>query len=650
MRKNMVIAILLAVLITGMGCMRIVIETEAQHPTQRFYSGTKELFLAPRDLVMGLGTASVGSVASGSASDTAKGIFIGLPLSIVFITAFIVDIPLEIALDTLFLPVDGVFYTQYVSNPPLDKYLYDNDLEGMKTALEKGADPNAIHPLFIKKEPVIVTAFKKQNEAIFELLLEYGATIPFSILEVFDLNSAKMLRRAFKDGCPKELLEKDSSKYVVSKWIRFHLGRWNRAPRDADALVDILMLLMENGFPPVCEGEESGIHGKKTSLDVVLENLAMETLAKDRLVAAMRAYGAKRYCELHNQAPPSGHLNTDSLKIDAMFQPVIDILEESNRAGLFVLKDSYPGVDGPVLVIDKPLVEEPCFPDFKRKLYYRSTIRIHRRVSKTEWSERTETLDVPSWYRIVLTPPGKRLPSRRPNGMPTECGFWEAWYTLPTCELYVEHTMSCGDYPDRDLLRICLLAMGLDDNRELTRCILFAPEKVDKSIMDLLKWPAARKYNESNLLDDLAWMNKSREEFKGEFAITDKERRWLSKATKTLAAIGISAEWSKFGPNTSYAFSTYRDMAKITSEECPYAPRPDEIVAIIAPLGYYSPAHQPFSHEGKNYWNRSSRPCVFPSVGNSKGAWKGSVFLFYGDSVSEKRLEEVFQALETLKK
>ena len=81
MHKNITIAILLAFLVMGTGCMRIASETgrTAPHPTQRFYSGTKLLFGMPRNLALGLGVASVGRIGSTSPSDVLGGMFIGLP-------------------------------------------------------------------------------------------------------------------------------------------------------------------------------------------------------------------------------------------------------------------------------------------------------------------------------------------------------------------------------------------------------------------------------------------------------------------------------------------------------------------------------------------------------------------------------------------
>ena len=123
----------------------------------------------------------------------------------------------------------------------------------------------------------------------------------------------------------------------------------------------------------------------------------------------------------------------------------------------------------------------------------------------------------------------------------------------------------------------------------------------------------------------------------------------FSKAAKPLAQIGITAEWHVLESNYRYAFSTHRDLSKITTYDLPLALRPDEIVAFIVPDN--AALNQPFSHDGKNYWNRTSRPYDFPSYGylrKYKRHWKGGIHLFYGDAVTEKRLEEVFKALEKL--
>ena len=52
-----------------------------------------------------------------------------LPISL--LPLIVVDLPLELVVDIICLPVDLIHYAQYCSNPPLDKYLRENDLKGL---------------------------------------------------------------------------------------------------------------------------------------------------------------------------------------------------------------------------------------------------------------------------------------------------------------------------------------------------------------------------------------------------------------------------------------------------------------------------------------------------------------------------------------
>jgi hypothetical protein len=403
---------------------------------------------------------------------------------------------------------------------------------------------------------------------------------------------------------------------------------------------------MELGFPPHEWHEgEGGNPDNKTPLDVVMENDAMETAAKDRLIAAMRAHGAKTYSETHNLEPSVKRLKTDGLSISPIFQPVVDILKESKKADLFSLSDSYPGVDGPVLVIDSPRVEM-----FKGEQNLRMNINFRRRISRTEWSDPPEILEVPAMYRIVLTPPGRRLPSRRPQGMPTERGFWEAWYTLPTCEMYIEHAMHGGDHPDRDLLKICLLSVEHNDKRELLRRLVYAQSEVEPSIMEHLKWPAATKYGDKSVLDRLQW--KGADNGKA-FEMSESERKWLANTTKVLAYIGVTAEWRKavgfLSSYTTYAFSTHRNLGKTTPEVLPLAPHPDEIAVVLMPKVPKEIANVYVGRSGSDYWNASYGQFTYKS--NSKymkgGRIPGIIFVFYGDSVPQERVEQIIKTIQT---
>ena len=314
MRKSIAISLLFLILFTGTGCVRLFCECERSgpqlsYPPERFYYGTREqprLFSICYDEYLRKLKYHTHLLDFGDVLNASFGT--------VFIMVLAVDFPLEVVLDTLILPVDAMLYVCYNASPPLDKYIYDNDIEGLRKRLEKGADPNAITPWFREKKPMAFIAFKKGKEDCFRLLLEHGAKIPFEILQIHDVGKIGMLRLVFKDGCPKELLENNEAKYVISDWIKFskysYLALPDHPAADDKAFADILTMLLELGFPPnewksgsppyeLNSGRSGYTSNNLTPLDFVLQNKAMATEAKDRLVAAMRAHGAKTYNELH---------------------------------------------------------------------------------------------------------------------------------------------------------------------------------------------------------------------------------------------------------------------------------------------------------------------------------------------------------------
>ncbi len=82
-------------------------------------------------------------------------------------TLFVLDFPLEIAADTIILPVDLWLYGYYCRNHPLDRHLYSNDLEGLEKKLKKGVSPNVISPWFMKRQPLLCQAYWNHNETAY---------------------------------------------------------------------------------------------------------------------------------------------------------------------------------------------------------------------------------------------------------------------------------------------------------------------------------------------------------------------------------------------------------------------------------------------------------------------------------------------------
>ena len=168
------------------------------------------------------------------------------------------------------------------------------------------------------------------------MLLNYGAKVPIELLQGeanLDDYTYRILQRVFRNGCPKELqrptedelrtgsnavnYRNEQLKGCFSYWILKYLMNQDKASPNDKLLVDIMVLLLENGFSP---NEWNHIRGdlpcspqNQYPLDVVMANKAMEPKEKDRLIAAMRKHGALTYGE-------ANHL-PQSESISPMLQP-----------------------------------------------------------------------------------------------------------------------------------------------------------------------------------------------------------------------------------------------------------------------------------------------------------------------------------------
>ena len=648
-------------------------------PPYRFYCGTKGLILLP------VGMGIMDSVSHAPRSNNAL-------KAIIPITFFVVDFPLEVVLDTVLLPVDLGIYAAYCINPPLDKYLASNDLKGLEAKLKKGVSPNVNSPWFLNNQPLLYQAYLNHNEEAFELLLNYGAKIPIELLQVeanLDDYTYRILQRVFRNGCPKELQQptedelraatdveryrNEQLKGCFSYWILKYLMNQDKASPNDKLLVDIMILLLENGFSPndweKMRGELHFSSSNWNPLDVVMANTAMDGAEKERLITAMRKHGAQTYREsIH--LPPSE-------SVPPMFQPFIDAIAQTrivpysphfSPTSSFRYSDTYPGVEGPVLVIDIPFIRN--LPDNQKEVLFRKSIPYHRRVSATEWNQEREYLEVPEKCRIVLTPLGKRLPSRRPQGMPTQRGFWEAWLTLPTCEMYIEYA--------KDEYKWFGKECGRDENLDRLQKLIYASAKYKPELTENLKLPD-EEVQAGSPLDILPWDENQDHGYM--HAYVEREFAPLLDELGKLPGVNSPVTALKFnnglglGLSSVYVFSMmHRDMRKIFIDDLPLVPHPDEVLVVMGWKHDYhaqdawadfkrlqAHSHQsvlpeemppsleklnmvfdfPWGKEGKNYWNW--RVCIKKWDNTSL---RRDIYLFYGDSVSEERLATILDICE----
>ena len=680
MRKLFIISCLLLLSLCGTGCVRIareIGEKGSVPPPYRFYLGTRSLIGLP----VSMGIMSAVSHAPRS-SNAFKAI---LPIGL-----FVVDLPLELAADTVLLPVDLGMYAAYCFNPPLDRYLDTNDLEGLEKRLKAGVSPNVISPWSMKRLPLLYQAYLNHNEEAFELLLNYGAKVPIELLQVescLDEYTYRMLKRVFRDGCPKELqlLTEDELrnasfqeeyrnqrlKGCFSYWLLKYLEYKDHASPNDKLLVDFMVLLLENGFSPNdWERSRGDLHYSSHNqypLDVVMANMAMDPGEKERLITAMRKHGAQTYREAIHLPPAES--------VPPMFQPFIDAIAKTyidpfsshiSPTSSFRYSDTYPGVEGPVLVIDIPFIRD--LPGNQKQVLFRKSIPYHRRVSATEWNQAREYLEVPEKCRIVLTPLGKRLPSRRPQGMPTQRGFWEAWLTLPTCEMYIEYAKN----------EYWWFGMegGRDNNLEVLQKLIHASAKAKPEWKERLQLPD-EEFQAGSPLDTMPWEDYS---FRFIDSYDYNERGFASLLDEMSKLPGVNSPVTvrKFnggiGLSYVFVFSTHRDMQKISMDDFPIVPYPDEVlVALGWKIDHYvqhawaelkrlqAHSHQdilpkemppswenlkmvfdfPWGKEGKNYWNW--RACIKKWDNTSL---RRDIYLFYGDSVSEERLATILDICE----
>ena len=529
------------------------------------------------------------------------------------------------------------------------------------------------------------------NEEAFELLLNYGAKVPIELLQVeanLDDYTYRILQRVFRNGCPKELqrptedelrtgsnavnYRNEQLKGCFSYWILKYLMNQDKASPNDKLLVDIMVLLLENGFSPndweKMRGELHFSSSNWNPLDVVMANTAMDSAEKERLITAMRKHGAQTYREsLH--LPPSE-------SIPPMFQPFIDAIAQTridsysshiSPTRSFRYSDTYPGVEGPVLVIDIPFIRN--LPDNQKEVLFRKSIPYHRRVSATEWNQEREYLEVPEKCRIVLTPLGKRLPSRRPQGMPTQRGFWEAWLTLPTCEMYIEYAKDEYKWFGRQCVR--------DENRDMLQKLIYASAKYKPELTENLKLPD-EEVQAGSPLDILPWDKNSM--FLDSYDYNERGFATLLDEIGKLPGVNTPVTVRKFngglGLSYVFVFSTYRDMQKISMDDFPLVPHPDEVLVLMGwivqskqdawtdlkrlqahSLQGVLPEEMPLSleklrieydfpwgKEGQNYWNWRVRVKHWDNT----PPLRRDIYLFYGDSVSEERLATILDICERL--
>jgi hypothetical protein len=300
------------------------------------------------------------------------------------------------------------------------------------------------------------------------------------------------------------------------------------------------------------------------------------------------------------------HLHTEDLEINPMFRQFVEQLAKSWNSDQYRLSTHYDGFDGPVLVVDLPM---PPLNGPQKPLESRMTISVHRRISATEWDQKGEPFDVPTGWRMIVTPKGRRMPSRLSPDMPRFL-LHEEWTTLPDCEVYLE-------------------SQGL-----------FLPGK-SFSIQQILKfdklsYPAKRPTEIYEAQFEAYFLHRDMRTWT--FQLTKADEKWLSSLNQATASTGLPGQWSRcsFEHDRTvpfYAYDVHGRFSHKTDEHPEIIPCPDEIICLITKSTFKSAKANKTvmnSKEGNSYWNY----------------WKISDFgydihIFFGDEVSADQLNQM---------
>lgn len=549
-----------------------------------------------------------------------------------------VVVPCELAADILFLPADVARHIQYICHPPTNELIRKNDLNALSRHLTHGEDPNAIDFRFFgrNQEPTLplIEAFHNGTLEAFNLLLDNGAEVPLELFfkrniyhTHYSNNRFAMLQAAARKGLAKDKVNCLAARGIILNQLT------NVADKESSFsnLYPLLSLLLDIGFPPNGKIDPNG--KRRTALDHLMEAPPSEN--KEKLIRLMREHGAMTFAEL-NESKPKEQLPPEITPQDIPddFKPVIDILLAPNPYRRrdsrlpYRFSASYPGVEGPVVVVDFQR-NDYSFSDKPRNIS-RHWIQIHHRKTPTQWKQQGEPFDIPAYFRLVLTPLGKRVPSRLPVDLPKKDVLLEEWHTLPTCELYIERPPY-------------MFHRNTDEERVVAKILALAGIPHDVYGKD------DRYYFEHdpvNRICKLYYNGNEEDDYNLETRELREEYNWEKKAAAMSKKAGMKGVWlAHTCGSRHYFYSSHRDLRYLDLDSDHRVPYPDEIIAVIptrvaSQITHNSVHDYSKEHKGDYYWN-----CQVHEFTR-----KGRITLYYGDEVKEEELNAVVEMTKRIMK
>ena len=567
-----------------------------------------------------------------------------------FLPIHLVDLPLEVVADTLFLPKDLLLYGDYIANPPLSMLVRDNKYDAIKERLEKGENPEAMD-MRTYSSSAVRQAIISGNASIYALLLEYGALshapyreAPYALLHYLIVPKAKrgeksianakaIIRMALEhDGKNAKVDETGSSVFC---WCEYLMNKKNNlTPDELEDCACIVEMLLQNGGKTNYYWERE----KQTTLDIVLESDSLPPNLKERLVSALRLYGGLKYEELPekmasakpNAAPKrpmypksttfAAQLEKEPIEIDPMFNNVVEFLKSRTVTGYFKVSNCLLGLSCPALVVELGWGNG-------HNVIYRQQINIHRRTGPASWNMQSEMFERPIHERLVFTPPGVVIPSRIVDNMPNFL-LREAWASMPECECYYERN---ADPYYKFRIGDAVLEWAKSKGAKMTNTI-----KMEDRTARSFHFHSFDTYMQ-------LWP----------FKITQADKDTMEKAAKASKEAGVKGDWFRVLAHQGeceYVFTTHRQsIEEFRERRCPY---PDEVFCFLdvprpQPGAFFERMNRRQNKlkltrqislegiEGKAYWNYAS---VFSPR-------QFTLSLFFGDEVSAETVERLQKAL-----
>ena len=588
-----------------------------------------------------------------------------IPFPPIIRLVLLLDLPLEALADLLMIPVDSIVYLHYLMNPPLSLLIEKHKNDQLETMLKKGIDPNKADYRYDPGNTLAI-ARASNNSTAAKLLLEYGAKLPANAAYFFDLDTmsgekVKIALYALRAGIPREIAQHKDAIFFVNQWIRRWIRiriRENAKQDDGQLEFEVISLLLKHGFP-VNNFYEAKHHlfPSTTVLDEVLMERRLKPEDKAKMVALLRSCNARTYSEICEENPSLPHLDVSGIDVAPQFKPVVEILGRSRDAAGFRVSASFSGIEGPLLVFDYLPVKEA-----HEGKSYTTEVKIHRRISSHEWNQTLETVEIPTYYRIILTSKGHKMPSQIDSSWPRDMVIEEIWCSLETCEMYVvinpqnrKTRNVIAQYPDLEAIALTMFPYNVSRDTAIYSRLRYMEKACPPDYSYFFN-----KFFEQKLENGI--------EFQEEIDET------VRKANQKTAELGLPGKWRVHSfirhckqrqevqfrglfenanpPKKDvvvYVYSSMRTFEELLNSPRPLAPFPKEILVLAPrhPSGKYHYYRGTLNGNLENggYWNSSGFSTRYLE---EKKECYISADILYGDDVPQEHLNAIKQVLVEL--